>query len=178
MRILVAPILLLSTLTRVVYGVNAADDVAGQQTALCLSSSSSANSAADGTCSEPVLSEPTNDAILSPAEDEDDDDLHDDAEEEEEEEDEDDDEEDEFEFECTDEDEKCPTYAESGGCTDNPGYMTYHCALSCNTCQAVLDAQKAAEFVAEGTQNTKPCMDDHYSCSEWAGMGECDINPA
>ena len=55
------------------------------------------------------------------------------------------------------------------------GFMTYHCPKSCNTCSAVKRAQEAAEFVEDG--DGKPCMDDHYQCSEWAGMGECDANP-
>ncbi len=172
MRVLSALLLFLISAS-VAFGVNAADNAAGEQTGTGLCSSSSSAAAAvgnEGECSEPLLSEPTNDdANVSPINDADYDD---------EEEDEDDDEEDddEFQFECIDEDEKCPTYAESGACTDNPGYMTFHCAVSCNTCQAVMDAQRAAQFVTEGA-NSKPCMDDHYSCLEWAGMGECDNNP-
>ena len=35
---------------------------------------------------------------------------------------------------------------------------------------------EATAFVEEGNGN--PCMDDNYMCSEWAGMGECNANPA
>ncbi|KAL7527106.1 hypothetical protein ACHAXR_001807, partial [Thalassiosira sp. AJA248-18] len=59
--------------------------------------------------------------------------------------------------ECLDRDEKCAEYAQLGGCKDNPGYMTYNCAMTCNACN-------------------RPCTDDHYRCLEWAGMGECDAN--
>ncbi len=176
MRVL-STLLLFLISASVAFGVYAADDDAtGEQTGtgVCSSSSSAAAAAAvgnEGECSEPLLSEPTNNnANVSPINDAG---YDDDKEEEEEEEEEGND---EFQFECIDEDENCPTYAESGACTDNPGYMTYHCAVSCNTCQAVMDAQRAAQFVAEGT-NSKPCTDDHYSCLEWAGMGECDNNP-
>lgn len=77
---------------------------------------------------------------------------------------------------CQDTDEKCPTYAKEGACTKNPGYMTHHCASSCNTCAAIRTAAKATEF-ADKTAVTGPCMDDDYRCLEWAGMGECDANP-
>jgi hypothetical protein len=83
--------------------------------------------------------------------------------------------EDEFDKDCEDDDESCTMYANQGGCTDNPGFMTYHCSKSCNTCDAVKKAFEAAEFVEDGS--SKPCMDDHYQCSEWAGMGECEANP-
>jgi len=77
---------------------------------------------------------------------------------------------------CEDVDEKCIEYAKDGACTDNLGYMKYNCPISCDTCEAVLHAAKAAEFVDEKTFS-KPCMDEDYRCMEWAGMGECDNNP-
>ena len=77
---------------------------------------------------------------------------------------------------CQDVDEKCVEYAKDGACTDNVGYMKYNCPISCDTCEAVLHAAKAAEFVDEKTFS-KPCMDEDYRCMEWAGMGECDNNP-
>lgn len=168
MRVLRALVFLLST--TVVLGTNAADDVVGQLTGNGVCTSSAAENVGDGdsSCSE-LLTEPTNDATVSPIND---DDYNND----EEYEDIDDEDEEVMQFECIDEDEKCPTYAEAGACTDNPGYMTYHCAVSCNTCQDVLDSQQVSQFVTEGT-NSKPCMDDHYSCLDWAGMGECDNNP-
>ena len=106
-----------------------------------------------------------------------------------------------FDGDCEDDDESCAIYASQGGCLNNvsvelsfwrrsivvlcpshicirchqSGFMTYHCPKSCNTCSVVKKAQEAAEFVEDG--DGKPCMDDHYQCSEWAGMGECDANP-
>jgi hypothetical protein len=52
--------------------------------------------------------------------------------------------------------------------------MTYHCPKSCDTCELVKKAAQAAEFAQDGGT---VCTDDHYQCSEWAGMGECDANP-
>jgi len=80
---------------------------------------------------------------------------------------------DEVEAACLDKDDKCAAYVEEGACKDNPGYMTHNCAASCKTCDAVLESTKAAEFDALA----RPCKDDNYQCLEWAGMGECDINP-
>ena len=157
--------------TTAIIGVEATDDAVGQQTGSGVCSSSAADDV-EGACPD-LLSEPTNDATVSPVKDTDDDDEDDDYEKDDVDEAEGDE---ELEFECIDEEEKCPAYAESGACTGNAGYMTYHCAVSCNTCQVVMDTQRAAQFVREGT-NSKPCMDDHYNCLEWAGMGECDNNP-
>ena len=77
---------------------------------------------------------------------------------------------------CPDKDEKCAAYAASGACESNRGYMTHNCASSCGTCDSVVEAAKAAEF-ADGGELAVPCMDDHYQCMEWAGMGECEKNP-
>ena len=86
------------------------------------------------------------------------------------------DEDDEIEVNCIDKDNKCATYATEGACKENPGYMTHYCAVSCDTCDAVVEAAKAAEFIEKGV-NSKACMDDDYRCLEWSGMGECDANP-
>lgn len=75
----------------------------------------------------------------------------------------------EYGSECVDRDENCKSYAEEGGCQENPGYMTYSCPLTCNTCSVILEAAKAAEFADKETF-TKPCMDDDYRCKEWAEM--------
>jgi hypothetical protein len=77
---------------------------------------------------------------------------------------------------CPDKDEKCAAYATSGACEYNRGYMTHNCASSCGTCDSVVEAAEAAEF-ADGGALAVPCMDDHYQCMEWAGMGECEKNP-
>eukprot|EP00581_Thalassiosira_minuscula_P016868 CAMPEP_0183730882 /NCGR_PEP_ID=MMETSP0737-20130205/33763_1 /TAXON_ID=385413 /ORGANISM="Thalassiosira miniscula, Strain CCMP1093" /LENGTH=517 /DNA_ID=CAMNT_0025963473 /DNA_START=62 /DNA_END=1612 /DNA_ORIENTATION=+ len=73
---------------------------------------------------------------------------------------------------CVDEDEHCATYAQDGACADNPAYMTYRCAASCNTCDVLEEAEKKAELM-----NRKPCMDDDLRCLEKAGRGDCEANP-
>jgi predicted metal-binding protein len=66
---------------------------------------------------------------------------------------------------CIDLDPKCPSYEAEGACKSNPGYMTHYCARTCGyACDNGIDA-------------TPKCKDDNYQCLEWAGMGECDINP-
>ncbi len=78
---------------------------------------------------------------------------------------------------CPDKSEGCTLYAKSGGCVTNPGYMTYNCASTCGTCDVVDDAERGAEFADKDGGNTGPCMDDEYECKEWAGTGECEVNP-
>ena len=153
MRLLLSLFLAIAVSTNAVNGVHAADETATASSAqVC-----TAEDYADGSCIKP---EP--EAV-----------INDDDEEEEEW-----DEEAAYEpyyakKECTDKDTKCESYAKDGACTDNPAYMTYNCAVTCNTCKAVMNALKAAEFVEEGVRS-EPCMDDDYRCLEWAGMGECD----
>jgi hypothetical protein len=77
---------------------------------------------------------------------------------------------------CPDKDGGCAAYAASGACESNRGYMTHNCASSCGTCDSVVEAARAAEF-ADAGELAVPCMDDHYRCMEWAGMGECEKNP-
>lgn len=80
---------------------------------------------------------------------------------------------------CADKDEKCASYASSGACASNPGYMTHNCASSCGTCDMVIHAAKVAEFAVDADKDVvaRPCTDDEYECVEWAGMGECENNP-
>jgi prolyl 4-hydroxylase len=77
-----------------------------------------------------------------------------------------------FNFECIDKHENCPTWAAAGDCTGEPaGYVSAYCPKSCNTCN---------ELAAKASSNIPAydvCKDDHYQCSEWSGMGECDANP-
>jgi hypothetical protein len=74
-----------------------------------------------------------------------------------------------FNFECTDKHESCPSWAEAGDCQGEPaGYVNVYCPKSCNTCDDLAD--KAASNISIQDM----CKDDHYQCSEWAGMGECD----
>ena len=80
---------------------------------------------------------------------------------------------------CADKDEKCASYASSGACASNPGYMTHNCASSCDTCDMVIHAATVAKFAIDVDKDVvaRPCMDDEYECVEWAGMGECEDNP-
>ena len=89
----------------------------------------------------------------------------------------------------SDEDDKCAYYASNeNACVDNPGYMTYKCAATCNACAQGPSLENNAVVSAFVTTTTTsandgsgggepPCGDDNYQCSEWAGMGECDANP-
>ena len=80
----------------------------------------------------------------------------------------------------SDEDDKCADYAANeNACTDNPGYMTYKCAATCNTCAgpSVENAIVSAFATTSANGSGESCSDDNYQCLEWAGMGECDANP-
>ncbi len=77
---------------------------------------------------------------------------------------------------CDDKEPNCPTWASNGDCDSLPGYMTHHCAASCNSCDVLSAAARDKEFAEKGT-NTDPCKDDHHECVTWAGMSECDANP-
>mmetsp|Transcript_14262 Transcript_14262/g.30238 ORF Transcript_14262/g.30238 Transcript_14262/m.30238 type:complete len:579 (-) Transcript_14262:193-1929(-) len=85
---------------------------------------------------------------------------------------------DEFEDkkDCADDEPNCSFWASNGDCESLPGYMTHHCAASCNSCDALSAAAWNKEFAEKGT-NTDPCKDDHHECVTWAGMSECDANP-
>lgn len=147
MRFLVALVLIIAASSgAVVNAVDAADNAAGEQ--VC-----TAADYADGTCAQPESLDDSSD---------DDEDSSDEA----------------HEIDCVDRDVKCATYIKDskGACQDNPGYMKHYCAETCNTCDAIYEAAKAAEFVEKGEFN-EACKDDDYRCLEWAGMGECDANP-
>lgn len=80
----------------------------------------------------------------------------------------------------SDEDDKCADYAAENACMDNPGYMTYKCAATCNACAGPsVENTIVSAFVTTSTNNGsgEQCSDDNYQCLEWAGMGECDANP-
>jgi hypothetical protein len=77
-----------------------------------------------------------------------------------------------YNFECTDKHENCATWAAAGDCTGEPaGYVSSYCPWSCNTCDYLIAAKEKYQAGHD------ICKDDHYQCSEWAGMGECDANP-
>jgi hypothetical protein len=75
-----------------------------------------------------------------------------------------------------DDDNKCADYATTeNACMNNPGYMTYKCAATCNTCNG--PSVENSIVSAFGGSSEQQCSDDNYQCLEWAGMGECDANP-
>jgi hypothetical protein len=84
-----------------------------------------------------------------------------------------------------DDDNKCADYATTeNACMNNPGYMAYKCAATCNTCAGPsVENSIVSAFVTttssttNGGSSEQQCSDDNYQCLEWAGMGECDANP-
>jgi hypothetical protein len=66
---------------------------------------------------------------------------------------------------CRDEDEQCSSWAESGECCKNPGYMLDNCAKSCGQCGSNPD-------LSCGCEN----LEDDASCEAWAEEGECCKN--
>jgi len=46
---------------------------------------------------------------------------------------------------CTDDDEGCRAWAQSGECERNPKFMHSHCGVSCNSCDRPIDSLDAAE---------------------------------
>jgi hypothetical protein len=82
-----------------------------------------------------------------------------------------------------DDDNKCNDYATNeNACINNPGYMAYKCAATCNTCAGPsVENSIVSAFVTTTSATTngssEQCSDDNYQCLEWAGMGECDANP-
>merc|ERR1719259_1081614 len=71
---------------------------------------------------------------------------------------------------CEDEHPNCPSWASSGECSRNPGWMNGNCPESCGVCDALL-----------GEIENKPpkgrCNDYNDKCAEWASWGECTKNP-
>ncbi|CAH1802796.1 unnamed protein product, partial [Owenia fusiformis] len=59
---------------------------------------------------------------------------------------------------CVDNNAHCPSWAQNGECSSNPGYMLVNCKRSCNSCG--------------GT-----CVDNDANCQSWARNGECQSNP-
>jgi len=76
--------------------------------------------------------------------------------------------------ECRDNHPDCPSYATKGECITNPGFMTYECAKSCNTCA---EFEQAYYDLREGNGDG-PCTDRYRECKNWAAMGECAVNPS
>lgn len=77
-----------------------------------------------------------------------------------------------------DEDIKCTDYATENACKDNPGYMAYNCAATCDTCAGpTVENDIVSAFITSTNSGMEQCSDDNYQCLEWAGMGECDANP-
>ena len=63
---------------------------------------------------------------------------------------------------CLDSNSYCPTWANSGECTNNPGYMLINCKLSCNQCNPTPPPPPAPT-----------CVDSNTKCPTWSGDGWC-----
>jgi hypothetical protein len=60
---------------------------------------------------------------------------------------------------CTDDNSNCPSWAKSGECTANPGYMKVNCKKSCNTC------------------SISQCQESNPTdCANRAASGQCTTN--
>jgi hypothetical protein len=91
------------------------------------------------------------------------------------EEDDDDWEEDESDWspQCHDRHDFCTERAANNECITNPGFMTFQCAKSCNTCEEYMEAHQNAYVNGEWS----PCTDNEVECRGWAVSGECAFNP-
>ncbi len=52
----------------------------------------------------------------------------------------------------------CATWASTGECQANPGWMLKNCPVSCNEC-------------------ANKCADHEVHCTQWKAQGECEKNP-
>jgi len=59
---------------------------------------------------------------------------------------------------CSDDNTRCPGWAQRGECSKNPDYMLKNCKKSCDQCET-------------------SCVDGNKSCPNWAQKGECSKNP-
>jgi len=100
---------------------------------------------------------------------------------------------------CKDDSSSCASWAKSGECDRNLGYMHTACAKSCDTCAAddptCTDSSDSCPWWAQSGECTKSpdymlanCKkscdncgakgsDENSSCAAWAAAGECARNP-
>ncbi|CAL4154350.1 unnamed protein product [Meganyctiphanes norvegica] len=65
-----------------------------------------------------------------------------------------------LQVECSDREPDCASWAQSGECYKNSGFMKVHCRRSCHNCQ-----------------EDPTCRDLHDQCDAWANDSECGRNP-
>ena len=68
---------------------------------------------------------------------------------------------------CVDSDESCESWARSGECDRNQGFMHSNCRASCHICNGGKPKPKRANA----------CEDSNTNCATWAAIGECQSNP-
>ena len=80
---------------------------------------------------------------------------------------------------CQDSNSNCLTWSQEGECNDNKNYMVEFCPRSCGSCRPIQSLQKEETITTttdESESNTN-CIDSRIECPQWAGGGECFINP-
>jgi len=75
---------------------------------------------------------------------------------------------------CQDGNGQCASWAATGECARNPGYMSANCKKSCNTCPQSGGSNPAGQG---STPQSNGCRDDNNQCAAWATNGECTGNP-
>jgi len=68
---------------------------------------------------------------------------------------------------CVDDDESCASWAKSGECFRNEGFMHKSCRASCHVCEGGKPKPKRPDACEDGNDN----------CATWAAIGECQSNP-
>lgn len=100
---------------------------------------------------------------------------------------------------CVDTDERCPSWAQQGECTNNPQYMLVMCRRSCESCiplhggtvpQVAPDESTRSDILrrlyetqeylfenAKRNVNTlMTCTNKHELCTLWWSVGDCETN--
>ena len=67
---------------------------------------------------------------------------------------------------CVDDDGHCPIWAKSGECEKNPGYMSFNCRKSCNTCDGQLISNKQPSINEQLSKNNQSISNEQLSSSE------------
>jgi ShK domain-like len=81
---------------------------------------------------------------------------------------------------CVDKHKFCSIWASLGECEENEINMKEFCAKSCNACDSSNDIDNEDDverYLSEEDEIESNCQDNHESCSSWAKVGECEVNP-
>jgi hypothetical protein len=84
---------------------------------------------------------------------------------------------------CQDSNDSCPIWAQEGECTNNKYYMIEFCPRSCGVCRPMIKKSSSLQNEEDttthrdGSEPNPHCVDDLKECPEWAGKGECFVNP-